>query len=169
MNKLATVNSSSLSDQTSDNPLEDLPRWLGYLVSAYPSSKLSNEVLLVMEDQFIEFDLAVLYAAAREFVRSDKRVFKNTPGGFPTASEIRPVVERVNARENEAKAERAAAVFADIFDQCQALRVRRLDILEDWYAGDVTDHQLSRFADEMHTAGLESAAATLRRRVSGRC
>lgn len=165
MNKLTTTDNRTLSSQGPDNPLADLPRWLGYLASAYPSSKLSDEAFLVMEDQFIEFGPAVLLAAAREFVRGDKRAFKNTPGGFPTASELRPVVERVKAQDDETKAERAAAAHLDWFDACQVLRVRRLELLEAWYNDAVSDHQLSRFADEMQAAGLESAAANLRGRL----
>lgn len=165
MNKI-TVQSNNQVVSIKDNPMTGLPRWLVYLSGAYPNSKLSDEAFLVMEDLFSEYDPTVLYGAAREFAKTDERVFKNNPGGFPTASEFMPVVKRVQARQIEQDKEQQITAFTEQFTRHQLLRVRRLDVLEGWYSGAISDYELSRFAGEMDAAGLVSAAASLRYRLS---
>ena len=71
----------------------------------------------------------------------------------------------MQARDEEMRAERAAAAHLDWFDACQELRARRQDVMELWYAGDVTAYQVELLANEFEAAGLVSAAASLRGRV----
>lgn len=144
-----------------NNPLAGIPDWLQYLIGAYPTSKTTPGQLAVMEDLFTPFDPGLLYEAARAFVWNDQREIRN----FPTAPDFRPTVERVQARHDEQVQAQAATAFSDWFDGCQVLRVRRLDVLEDWYAGAVDSLAVSRLADEMERAGMGCAAASLRRRV----
>lgn len=162
MNKLAVrPNGTALAHPVEDkqeDPIASLPYWLQYLIGAYATSKTSSRQFGVMEDQFLDYDHDLLADAAREFVRSDRRDYH----GFPTAPEFRKVVEQVQAQQEEQERETKVTAFDEWFERCQVLRVQRLDLLEDWYTGAVTGHQLSRFADELHAAGLESAAANLR-------
>lgn len=165
MNKLTVTNGRQQLGMIQDDPLSGMPSWLVYLVGAYPGSKMSEEAFLVMEDAFCDFDPSLLYSAAREFLKTDERAFKNNPGGFPTASEFMPIVKRLQARQQEREQEARVTAFDAWFTRCQVLRVERLDILEGWYNGAVSDHELSQFAGEMERAGMVSAAASLRSRL----
>jgi len=155
-NGKAVGNAAAMND-----PLAGIPEWLRYLIGAYSTSKTTPGQLAVMEDLFSPFDPGLLYEAARDFVWNDKREIRN----FPVAPDFRPAVERVQARHDEAAQNRAVNAFGEWFDGCQVLRVRRLDVLEDWYAGAVDSLAVSQLAGEMEMAGMEFAAAALRRRV----
>lgn len=167
MNQLTITNGRRMAAyQEPVSPLADLPRWLGYLVGAYPASKLSEEAFMVMEDQFMEFDAGLLYEAAREFARTDRRDFKDNPGGFPTAREFRPTVERLRARQVEQEQERLIAEWRERAKLHSRLRSQRTTMLKAWYSGRVGDRILLAMAKKLDAAGLEFAAASLRSKLS---
>lgn len=163
MNQLAVTNGKRIAPhQAQANPLDGLPRWLAYLVSAYPQTKISDHVLMVMEDQFGDFDDVLLFEAAREFVRSDRRNWK----GFPTAPEFREVAERLQARREEREQERLIAEWQERVKLHNRLRGQRTVILRAWYRGRVGDRVLLAMANKLDAAGLECAAASLRSKLS---
>jgi len=153
-------NQVAVVDET-EQMIASLPQWLQYLIGAYPTTKVTPGQLLVMEDQFVEVDQDLLLTAAREYVRTNRNDYRR----FPDASTLWPVVEQLQARQQEQEQEARGTAFDEWFTRCQVLRVERLDILEGWYNGAVSDHELSQFAGEMERAGMVSAAASLRSRL----
>lgn len=153
MNHVATMANGSAISQV--RPEGKVPQWLAYLVAAYPTAKNSPMTYVVLTDQFFGVPGEVLYEAARLYVREGSK-------WFPSAFELRPFVERVQA---EAEIAQVAAAWQAAVDGWAKLRARRNDLLELWYAGDVGDEALLGLAGEMEQAGLGYAAASLRAKV----
>lgn len=129
--------------------------WMGYLVASFPASKAAPATYRVLEDQFQDEASDVLFEAARLYVRE---------GGkwLPSAFEFRPFVERVRSTVEDAQ---IAAAWQATVNSWPHLRARRTALLEQWYAGEASDSDVLALADELQTAGLVSAAASLRAKV----
>ena len=153
---LATRQTNSI-ETGQGNIVQSLPHWLQYLIGAYPSSKTTPAQFMVMEDQFTDYDAVVLVAAAREFVRSDKRTYKDNPGGFPSVGEFRPAVQQTAAKQEPP--------IIDLTAIRTSLRLRRKGLLELWHRDEVEPGDLLALADEMQSAGMIHAAVSLRGRV----
>ena len=98
MNDLVTRQQNQLGQSS----LAHLPRWLGYLVAAYPSARLLPETFLVYENEFQDADPDLLMEIATRVVKASK--------WFPTVHELRALVE-ASAYELPVHAEPATAGF----------------------------------------------------------
>lgn len=155
MNHLATTmtNGSAIGQV---RPEGKVPQWLAYLVAAYPTAKNSPMTYVVLTDQFQGVPGEVLYEAARLYVREGSK-------WFPSAFEVRPFVERVQA---EAEIAQVAAAWKAVVANRARLRARRDELIQAWYDGEASDGALLALAGEMEQAGLEYAAASLKAKAS---
>lgn len=133
-------------------PEGNVPKWLAYLVAAYPSTKNGPMTYMVLTDQFQGIPSEELYEAARLYVREGSK-------WFPSAFEFRPFLKRY---QTEADVNQMAARWQATVATWPALRARRREALEMWYAGEMDNCDLLALADEMDAAGLANAAAGLR-------
>lgn len=155
MNRIATTKNGQGITQSRAGLMREVG-WMGYLVASFPASKAVPATYQVLEDQFTDESPDVLFEAARLYVRE---------GGkwLPSAFEFRPFVARVKATLED---EQFRAAWQAVVDSWPQLRTRRIALLEQWYAGEASDNDLLAMADTLQTAGLLSAAANLRGKVS---
>lgn len=69
--------------------LEQLPRWLAYLVGAFPAAKTNKMTYFAYEDSFVDEDQEMMFQAVRTAVRKHK--FQT----FPTIAEIDNLLKHV--------------------------------------------------------------------------
>lgn len=129
-----------------------LPKWLSYLVGAFPAAQTNKMTFLAYETAFAETDPALMLAAVQAVAKRHK--FST----FPTIAEIGQAVE-----ETDRAADAAATV------RCRhitALAEERHELLELAYAGEFDPAAWASLTSQYETAGFEFNAAWARRKVA---
>ena len=164
MNQHLTIRQNGPVTKPSQNPMDAYPKWYKYLLGCYPNSQTSTLQTVAMIDTFRGEDEEILYEASREFVATDDRRTSKGERVFsmPIPVELRDVVNLIKSRREAEEQVRAYLIQ----ERRNRLRRQRTAIQEAWYRGRVSDQGLLMMANKLEAAGLLSAAANLRGKVS---
>ena len=152
MSSLQTVQRNQIQAQAAD-PLARLPRWLRYLVGAFPAAKVSGATFMVYEDQFSDVDAELMLTAVRQAVKAHKFA------SFPAIGELRHLVSgleydtavanRPSVNLNQMRADLVAAAYAGDIDPAEWSQLYRLFISHKRLAGAFAlKRQYARLAGE---------------------
>lgn len=86
-NQIATRPTSGRVTTETDELIARLPKWLAYLVGAFPAAQTNKMTFLAYENAFAEVDPALMLTAVQRV--ADRHVYTN----FPAIAKIRQAVE----------------------------------------------------------------------------
>lgn len=146
-------NGRAVAPSTTETLIATLPKWLQYLVGAFPAAQVNELTYLAYETAFTEIDPEVMLAAVQAVVRQHKFAT------FPTIAEIDQMAT-ARATRNE------TAVLDERGQMLAALASERHELLELAYAGEFDPAAWASLTSQYETAGFEINAAWARRKVA---
>ena len=146
-------NGRAVAPSTTEILIATLPKWLQYLVGAFPAAQVNELTYLAYETAFAEIDPEVMLAAVQAVVRQHKFAT------FPTIAEIDQMAT-VRAIRNE------TAVLDERGQMLAALASERHELLELAYAGEFDPAAWASLTSQYETAGFEFNAQWARRKAT---
>lgn len=129
-----------------------LPKWLQYLIGAFPAAQTNTMTYLTYETAFAGIDEAVMLAAVQAVAMQHK--FST----FPTIAEINAAVE--------AESERLFLAERQALYLYHAIATARQKLLDAAYAGDVDRSAWQSFATDCQAQGYQFNADWARRKLA---
>jgi len=138
-------------DET-DTLIATLPKWLAYLVGAFPGAQVNKMTFLAYETAFTEVDPALMLTAVQAVAKQHRFAT------FPTIAEINAAVE--------AESERLFLVERQALNLYHAIATARQELLDAAYAGSVDRAAWQAFAADCQTQGYGVNADWARRKLA---
>lgn len=129
-----------------------LPKWLQYLIGAFPAAQTNTMTFLAYETAFAEIDPALMFTAVQAVAKQHKFAT------FPTIAEINKAVE--------AESERLFLAERQALNLYHAIAMARQKLLDAAYAGNVDRAAWQSFAADCQAQGYEFNAAWARRKLA---
>ncbi len=129
-----------------------LPKWLQYLVGAYPAAQTNTMTYLAYETAFAEIDPALMLAAVQAVARRHKFAT------FPTIAEIDQAVRELS--------EQVDALTVAPAQLLMTLAAERQTLLEQAYAGEIDPAAWGSLTSRYKAAGMEINAAWMQRKLT---
>lgn len=129
-----------------------LPKWLQYLIGAFPAAQVNELTYLAYETAFAGIDEAVMLTAVQAVARQHKFAT------FPTIAEINKAVE--------AESERVFLAERQALNLYHAIAIARQKLLDAAYAGNVDRAAWQSFAADCQAQGYEFNADWARRKLA---
>jgi len=145
-NTLTRTNGHAITTPTHRDALATLPKWLQYLIGAYPSAKVTEATYLVYEDQFGNVPPAQMLTAVRTAVKRHKY------HTFPSVAELRSIVDAMPD-------DSAPAPIGD-------LSRMRAELLEDAYSGVIDQDRWRKLIVFLRRCGRECAATAAQAKLA---
>lgn len=130
-----------------------LPKWLAYLVGAFPGAKVNKMTFLAYETAFAEIDPAVMLAAVQAVVKHHRFAT------FPTIAEIDQMATAQATRSETAVLDERGQMLAALASERQAL-------LEPAYTGEYDPAAWAALVRRYEVGGFEINAAWARRKAA---
>lgn len=152
-NQVATRPSNGIATPTSTDALiATLPKWLAYLIGAFPAAQVNKMTYLAYETAFAEFDPALMLAAVQNVTKQHK--FST----FPTIAEINKAVE--------AETERTFLAERQALHIYHAVGLAKKALLDAAYRGELDPAAWHSFAADCEARGYEFNAIWARRKLA---
>ena len=153
MDKLATRPNGRIQTQSEIGALiASLPKWLAYLVGAFPKAETNTMTYLAYETAFAEIDPALMLTAVQTVTRRHKFAT------FPTIAEIDQAVRELSEQVDTLTIAPARLLMT--------LASERQALLDRAYAGDVDRAEWESLTSRYKAAGLEINVAWMQRKLT---
>lgn len=142
-----------LATQTdADALIATLPKWLAYLVGAFPAAQVNKMTFLAYEAAFAEVDPGLMLAAVQAVTKTHKFAT------FPAIAEISKGVE--------AAIEQAFLADRQALHLYHAIALARKELLDSAYRGEIDPAAWQGFISQCQAAGHECNAAWARHKLA---
>lgn len=145
-------NGRAVAPSATETLIATLPKWLQYLIGAFPAAQTNELTYLAYETAFAETDPALMLAAVQAVARQHK--FST----FPTIAEIDQAVEETDRGADAAAAARCRHITA--------LAGERQGLLELAYAGEFDPAAWAALTSQYEAAGFEINAQWARHKAA---
>ncbi len=153
MDKLATRPNGRIQTQSEvDALIASLPKWLVYLVGAFPKAETNIMTYMAYETAFAEIDPALMLTVVQTVTKQHKYAT------FPTIAEIDQAVRELS-EQVDALTVAPARLLMTLASERQAL-------LDRAYAGDVDRAKWESLTSRYKAAGLEINVAWMQRKLT---
>ena len=146
-------NGRAVAPSATETLIATLPKWLQYLVGAFPAAQVNELTYLAYETAFAGIDEAVMLTAVQAVARQHKFAT------FPTIAEIDQAAAAPATRQETAVLDERGQMLAALASERQAL-------LELAYAGEYDPAAWASLTSQYEAGGFEINAAWARRKAA---
>lgn len=152
-NQIAPRPNGRLAAQSeTDALIATLPKWLSYLVGAFPAAQVNKMTFLAYETAFAEVDPELMLEAAQHAAKN------HSFNSFPVIAEINKAVEAV--------AEQVFLADRQALNLYHAIALAKKNLLDSAYRGELVPAAWQGFISQCEAAGYELNAVWARRKLA---
>ncbi|MFZ1400605.1 MAG: hypothetical protein WAS33_27135 [Candidatus Promineifilaceae bacterium] len=146
------TNGRMVTQSETDALIATLPKWLAYLVGAFPGAQVNKMTFLAYETEFADVDSGLMLEAAKLAGR------KHLYNSLPLVAELHKAVEAVT--------EQAYLAQRQALNLYHAIGLERKTLLDAAYSGEIDPTAWHSFAAACEARGYEINAIWARRKLA---